>query len=103
MSSDKQIKVGATWYVYMVECADKTIYTGITTNLERRVHEHNHTKLGAKYTRSRRPVSLKYHEIHHSKSQASSREYAIKKLARENKKKLIATNHNLIQFSNKGE
>jgi putative endonuclease len=48
------------WYVYILECKDKTFYTGITTDLERRIKEHNNSLLGAKYTKSRRPVKLVY-------------------------------------------
>ena len=48
------------WFVYILECADGSLYTGITTDLERRVSEHNEGKLGARYTRARRPVKLRY-------------------------------------------
>jgi putative endonuclease len=66
------------YYVYMVECADKTLYTGITTDLERRVIEHNSSDKGAKYTRARRPVTLVYSERYEDRSRASKREYEIK-------------------------
>tara|TARA_B110000046_G_C12925253_1_gene368967 strand:+ start:488 stop:748 length:261 start_codon:yes stop_codon:yes gene_type:complete len=79
------------WCVYIVECFDKTLYTGITTDPERRVIEHNDSKKGAKYTRNRRPVSLAYLEKNHDKSTASIRESYIKKLTRKDKLKLIAT------------
>ena len=76
------------WFVYIVECADGTFYTGITNDLERRVHEHN-TGKGARYTRSRRPVVLRYHEIQPDRSHASAREYRIKALSRVGKRKLM--------------
>ncbi len=80
----------STWYVYVVECSDGTYYTGITTNIERRLTEHNSSALGARYTRSRRPVKLHYHETSSSRSDALKRELQIKKLSRRNKR-LLAT------------
>ncbi len=71
-------------YVYILECADGTLYTGWTTNPERRVKTHNSGK-GAKYTRSRRPVKLVYTEQYESKSDALRREYEIKQLSRAQK------------------
>jgi len=67
------------YYVYMVQCADNTLYTGIATELERRVKEHNESDKGAKYTRVRRPVHLVYNESYPDRSSASKREYEIKK------------------------
>ena len=67
------------YYVYMVKCADDTLYTGIATELERRVEEHNSSDKGAKYTRVRRPVELVYSETCLDRSTASKREYEIKK------------------------
>ena len=78
------------WFVYIVECSDKSLYTGITVDVGRRVLEHNTSNKGAKYTRSRRPVRLVYCETHMDRSLASKREYSIKKLSRENKCKIIA-------------
>lgn len=75
-------------YIYIVECSDNTLYTGYTTDVKRRVKEHNQGK-GAKYTRGRGPVKLCYSEEHQSKSQAMKREYAIKQLKRRDKLKLI--------------
>jgi len=66
------------YYVYMLECADGTLYTGITTDLERRLEEHNGSEKGAKYTRARRPVTLVYSEKYPDRSSASKREYEIK-------------------------
>lgn len=73
------MKGSIIYYVYIVHCADNTLYTGICTDIKRRVLEHNTSTKGAKYTRSRRPVSLLYHEIHPDRSRASKREYYIKK------------------------
>lgn len=75
-------------YTYMVKCSDGTLYTGWTTDLEHRVKTHNNGE-GAKYTRSRRPVELVYYEEYVTKAEAIKREYAIKKLTRKQKEKLI--------------
>ena len=72
----------AKWHMYVVECADGTFYCGITTDVPRRLHEHNTTSRGAKYTRSRRPVSLVYEESHPNRSSASRAEIAFKNLTR---------------------
>ena len=77
------------YYVYIVKCSDTTLYTGITTDVKRRVDEHNHSEKGAKYTKLRRPVSLVYVEEVANRSIASKREYAIKKLSRSAKLALI--------------
>lgn len=76
------------YYLYILECADKTLYTGITVDLERRVNEHNSSKLGAKYTRARRPVKLVYSKKFRDRSLASKAESKIKKLTRKEKIKL---------------
>jgi len=79
------------WFIYMVRCADDSLYTGITTDLERRVQEHNDNKsTGAKYTRARQPVKLVYAEQASNRGAATSREIEIKSLDRQNKLKLIA-------------
>ncbi len=75
----------------MLKCADNTIYTGIATELERRIEEHNSSNKGAKYTRVRRPVCLVYSEKYPDRSLASKREYEIKKkMSRAEKLELIA-------------
>ena len=79
------------YFVYMLRCADETLYTGITTDLERRVDEHNNSEKGAKYTRARRPVTLVYSEEVTNRSEASKREYLIKKLNRQEKIRLMTT------------
>lgn len=79
-----------TRYTYILQCADDTLYTGITIDLERRILEHNQSPKGATYTKTKRPVILVRSETHETRSQAASREYAIKKLTREQKLQLIA-------------
>lgn len=76
------------YYVYILTCHDGTLYTGYTSNLVRRLQEHNQGK-GAKYTKYRTPVYLAYHEIYLSKSKALKREYQIKQLSRIQKLELI--------------
>jgi putative endonuclease len=82
----------AAWFVYMLRCADGTLYTGITTDIDRRLAEHNgEGGLGARYTRSRRPVALAYSEPAASRAEASQREAAIKQLDRPRKLALCRT------------
>lgn len=73
------------WHVYLLECSDKTLYTGITTDIDRRVKEHNGGSRGAKYTRGRRPVILLGFIGVTSKSIALKLEYKIKQLPRDEK------------------
>ena len=75
-------------YTYILRCGDGTIYTGWTNDLERRLAAHNAGK-GSKYTRSRLPVELVYHESFDTKEEAMRREWAIKQLSREEKLALI--------------
>jgi putative endonuclease len=77
------------WIVYMLECADNTLYTGITNNLDRRLVEHAAGK-GARYTKGRGPFRLVYRETCESRAEASRRETAIKLLARAKKLRLIS-------------
>lgn len=70
------------YFVYIIQCNDQTLYTGITTDLERRIKEHNSSKLGAKYTKVRRPVKLVYSKDFINRSEASKEESRIKKLSR---------------------
>lgn len=77
------------WYVYLLRCADNTLYTGCTTDPQRRLAQHNSGR-GAKYTRSRRPVTLVYVEQAVNRSQALRREAALKRLSRKEKLALIA-------------
>ena len=76
------------WYVYVLECSDKSLYTGYTNDLEKRLAKHRSGK-GAKYTRTRLPVALYHYEIHDTKSNAMKREYAIKQMTRNEKLQLI--------------
>jgi len=78
-----------TYYIYVLQCSDSSLYTGITTDLERRVFEHNNSDKGAKYTKIRRPVILVYNEKCENRSIASKREYEIKKLTRAEKLRII--------------
>jgi len=77
------------YIVYIVQCSDKTLYTGIAKELNRRIEEHGSSDKGAKYTKARRPVTLVYHEEHTDRSSASKREYAIKKMSRQKKLDLV--------------
>lgn len=77
------------WKIYMLRCADDTLYTGVTMDLKRRVSEHNTSDKGAKYTKARRPVTLVYFENRADKIDAMQREYAIKQLSRKEKLELI--------------
>ena len=77
-------------YTYIVRCSDGSLYTGWTNRLDRRIREHNEGK-GAKYTKSRRPVSLVYWETFPTKEEAMRREAAIKRLSRAQKEKLLCT------------
>lgn len=77
------------WFVYLMRCADGSLYTGVTTDLTRRLAEHNEGAAGARYTRARRPVELVWHERAASRSHACKREAAIKKLPRAAKLALI--------------
>lgn len=76
------------WYLYILECKDGTLYTGITDDVERRIAQHN-GGTGAKYTRGRGPVKLLYREECGSRSDASKREYAVHRMTRQEKLDLI--------------
>lgn len=76
------------WYVYIVECSDGTLYTGISNNIDRRIRDHN-SGIGSKYTKGRRPVKLLAKRDCADKSHASIMEYKIKRLAREDKLRAI--------------
>lgn len=78
------------WFMYVVKCSDSTLYTGVTTNISRRVAEHNGGKRGAKYTRPRRPVSLVYWDEYPDRSSALKSEAAFKKLTRDRKLEIIS-------------
>lgn len=84
------------YFLYILECFDKTLYSGITVDLERRVKEHVSSKLGAKYTRGRRPVKLVYSKEFQNRSEASKEEARVKKLSRSEKLAMI------VDYSKKG-
>jgi len=81
-----------SYYVYILKCADGTLYTGSTNDLKKRVIAHNTLKTGAKYTRSRLPVRMIYSEELPTKSEALKREWEIKKMGREKKMGLVWMN-----------
>ena len=78
------------WHVYIIECSDGSLYTGITNDLDKRIAAHNDGR-GAKYTKSRRPVRLRYSEPATDRKHASQRESAIKSLRKAKKMRLITT------------
>jgi len=84
------------WTVYIIRCSDDSLYTGVTTNLERRFREHSGSARGAKYFGGRKPVEIVYREDDHSRSSACKREAAIKKLDRGQKLRLIREQQNLL-------
>lgn len=77
------------YHLYILKCADGTLYTGITVDLKRRVTEHNSSSLGARYTRGRRPVRLVYSKRFRNRSTASKEESCIKKMSRAEKLKMV--------------
>ena len=77
------------YHLYIAKCADGSLYTGITTNVDRRIREHNASKLGAKYTHSRRPVTVIYSKKFRNRSTASKAETRIKILSPEKKLEII--------------
>lgn len=77
------------YYLYILKCADETLYIGITTDLDRRVKEHNTSKRGAKYTKARRPVKLVYSKKFRNRSTASKAEAKMKQMTREEKLGLV--------------
>lgn len=78
------------FFVYILECSDKTLYIGSTNDLEKRFYAHNHLKSGAHYTKIRRPVVLKYSEKHSSYAKVRAREGELKRLTREEKMAIIS-------------
>ena len=88
-----------SWHVYIILCSDDSLYTGITTDVERRFAQHA-GRGGANYFRGRRPKQLVYLESAHSRSTASRREAAIKKLRRPDKQRLIRSEKNEINERN---
>lgn len=87
--ADKPAAADTPWFVYILECNDGSLYTGVTNDIERRVQQHN-DGTGARYTRSRRPVRLRYHETCESRSAALLRECSLRLLSRKEKDALLA-------------
>jgi len=81
----------STNYTYILLCSDKTLYIGSTNNIEKRLHEHNHAKCGAHYTKIRRPVTLVWSDKFDTLSEARKMEFALKKLSRKDKLKIISS------------
>lgn len=81
-----------SWWFYVLLCADGSYYAGVTTNTERRLYEHNHTKRGAKYTRRRRPTRIVLLEPHPNRSSAMRAENKFKRLTRKQKEEKINEN-----------
>jgi len=79
------------WYLYVLRCSDDTLYTGITTDLARRLNEHNTSNRGAKYTKTRRPSTMVYCEEHPDQSAAQKAEHTFKKLTRKQKESLLVS------------
>ncbi len=91
MVERETLSIVEAWYVYIIECSDKSLYTGITSNIENRIKDHNSGK-GCKYTKSRIPVKLMYSETCRSKSIALRREVQLKKWTQAKKLVLIENN-----------
>lgn len=87
-------KIKLKYFVYILRCADNSLYCGYTKNLKKRVAQHNSSTQGAKYTKSRRPVSLAYFEKYRTVQKAMQRELEIKKLRKVKKEKLVNKNQN---------
>ena len=77
------------WFLYILQCADGTYYTGVTTDMNRRLNEHNTSKRGAKYTKTRRPVKVVYLSGYNDRSSAQKAEYKFKQLTRKQKESII--------------
>ena len=94
ISCNDKDRTTEAWFVYILSCKDDSLYTGITRNITKRIHQHNHCKSGSKYTRARRPVELVYYEEVEGKSAAAKREHEIKQFPPAKKKKLIISSLN---------
>lgn len=78
------------WYVYMIRCSDASLYTGVTTNVERRFAEHKDGRKGSKYVKARIPLKVVHVEMYDSRSEAQKREHTLKKLPKPEKEALVA-------------
>lgn len=99
-AAEDQIDAEKNWSVYMIEACDSTLYTGITTDMQRRWSEHSQGKRGAKYFRGRTPKALVYFETGFCRSEATKLELAIKKLNKPSKLRLIASTKNAVDQLN---
>lgn len=88
--------VNPSWFVYLLRCADGTLYAGITTDITRRVEEHNNGKAGAKYTRARRPVLLVWQQEVTDRSAASRCEHLLRTLTKAQKEALVSGREALV-------
>ncbi len=88
---DDTRSIANDWLVYIIRCSDSSLYTGVTTDMERRFDEHLSHPRGAKYFNGRKPVEVVYSEKGHTRSSAGQREATIKKLSRDEKLRLIAS------------
>lgn len=88
---DDTRSIANDWLVYIIRCSDSSLYTGVTTDMERRFDEHLSHPRGAKYFNGRKPVEVVYSEKGHTRSSAGRREATIKKLSRDEKLRLIAS------------
>lgn len=89
-----------SWCIYIIQADDDSLYTGITTDVERRFSEHSGHTTGAKYFNGRKPLGVVYREDGHTRSSASRREFEIKRLSRQKKKQLIASFRLGAEFDN---
>jgi putative endonuclease len=90
MTDTSETETLLQWSVYMIRCSDNSLYTGITTDINRRFQQHVEGK-GAKYFRGRTPIQVVFDEGNHSRCSAASREYFIKNLSRAEKERMVAT------------
>lgn len=88
--SDKQ-DLMSEWHLYIIRTRNGALYTGVTTDVARRLDEHSHSKKGAKFLRSKGPLQLVYQQLVGSRSEAQRLEYQIKQLSKQQKEKFIAT------------
>ena len=94
MSTDDDKNNKSQWYVYIIRASDDSLYTGITTDVERRFNEHSGTPRGARFFRGRQPLEVVYTENHPDRSSALRREAVIKGLSRDLKLELVGDSHN---------
>ena len=94
----KNMELNKHWFVYIVKCSDDTLYTGISTDVDKRIDTHNKKK-GAKYTKTRLPVVCVYTKEYENRSEASKEEYRIKQLTKQQKSELITGTNSFMTRS----